>query len=217
MSVKPRRASLVAQMAKNCLQCGRSRIGQSGELQSMGLQRVHFLKPRKWDQPGNCLGFLVRPMHFTPSCFSSRTLEKCANPRVSPVWYLKSCQGYGSGPCFKIQMKDSYLSIYTAVTVWSLSHIWLFATPWTVAHQTSLSMELSRREYWSGLSFPSPGDLPNPGIKPRCPALQVYFLPLSQSGSPIYTHIGILFSLQKDGNLTHAAAQMELEETLLKE
>ena len=217
VSLKPRRASLVAKMAKNCLQCGRPRIGEPGELRSMGLQRVNFLKPRKWGQPGNCLGFLVRPMDSIPSCFSSRTLGKCANSWVSPVWYLKSCQGYESGPCFKIQMKDSSLSIYTGVTVWSLSHIWLFATPCTVAHQASLSMELSRQENWSGLSFPSPVGLPDPGIKPRSLALQVGFLPLSQPGSPIYTHNRILFSLQKDGNLTHAAAQMELEDILLKD
>ena len=44
-------------------------------------------------------------------------------------------------------------------------------TPWTVAHQTPLSMAFFRQEYWSGLPFPSPGDLPNPGIKPRSPAL----------------------------------------------
>ena len=45
------------------------------------------------------------------------------------------------------------------------SHLGLFATPWTAAHQAPLSMELSRQEYCSGLPFPSPGDLPNPGIK----------------------------------------------------
>ena len=54
----------------------------------------------------------------------------------------------------------------------SLSLVWLFATPWTVDYQTSLSMGFSRQEYWSGLPFPSAGDLPNPGIKPRSPALQ---------------------------------------------
>ena len=53
-----------------------------------------------------------------------------------------------------------------------LSHVRLFATPWTVAHQAPLSMGFSRQEYWSGLPFPSPGDLPNPGIEPRSPALQ---------------------------------------------
>ena len=45
-------------------------------------------------------------------------------------------------------------------------------TPWTVAYQAPLSMGFSRQEYWSGLPFPSPGDLPNPGIKPGSPALQ---------------------------------------------
>ena len=45
-------------------------------------------------------------------------------------------------------------------------------TPWTVAHQALLPIGFSRQEYWSGLPFPSPGDLPEPGIKPRSPALQ---------------------------------------------
>ena len=52
-----------------------------------------------------------------------------------------------------------------------LSHVRLFATPWTVAYQASPSMEFSRQEYWSGLPFPSPGDLPNPGMEPRSLAL----------------------------------------------
>ena len=46
------------------------------------------------------------------------------------------------------------------------------ATPWTVAHQALLSMEFSRQEYWRGLPFPSPGDLPKPGIKPESLTLQ---------------------------------------------
>ena len=54
----------------------------------------------------------------------------------------------------------------------SLSRVRLFATPWTVAYQAPLSMGFSRQEYWSGLPFSSPGDLPNPGIKPRSPALE---------------------------------------------
>ena len=54
----------------------------------------------------------------------------------------------------------------------SLSHVRLFATPWTVAYQASLSMGFSRQEYWSGLPFPSLGDLPDPGIEPRSPALE---------------------------------------------
>ena len=54
----------------------------------------------------------------------------------------------------------------------SLSRVRLFATPWTVAYQASLSMESSRQEQWSGLPFPSPGDLPDPGIEPGSPALE---------------------------------------------
>ena len=50
-------------------------------------------------------------------------------------------------------------------------------TPWTVARQAPLSMGFSRQEYWSGLPFPSPGDLPDPGIEPRSPALQADSLP----------------------------------------
>ena len=53
-----------------------------------------------------------------------------------------------------------------------LSCVRLFATPWTVAHQAPPSMGFSRQEYWSGLPFPSPEDLPNPGFEPRSPALQ---------------------------------------------
>ena len=58
------------------------------------------------------------------------------------------------------------------VKVKLLSRVWLFATPWTVAHQACPSMGFSRQEYWSGVPFPSPGDLPDPGIEPRSPALQ---------------------------------------------
>ena len=56
------------------------------------------------------------------------------------------------------------------VNVKLLSHVRLFVTPWTVAYQAPLSMGFSRQEYWSGLPFPSPRDLPNPGIEPRSPA-----------------------------------------------
>ena len=62
------------------------------------------------------------------------------------------------------------------VKVKSLSRVRLIATPWTVAHQAPLSMRFSRQEYWSGVPFPSPGDLPNPGIGPRSPTLWAYAL-----------------------------------------
>ena len=58
-----------------------------------------------------------------------------------------------------------------------LSHVLFFEAPWTVTCQTPLSMEFSRQEYWSGLPFPSPQDLPNPGIESRAPTLQADPLP----------------------------------------
>ena len=66
-----------------------------------------------------------------------------------------------------------------------LSHVQLFATPWTVAYQVPLSMGFSRQEYWSGLPCPPPGDLSNPGIEPTSPALAGSSLPLSHQGSPV--------------------------------
>ena len=64
----------------------------------------------------------------------------------------------------------------------SLSRVQLFVTPWTRARQAALSMESSRQEYWSGLPFPSPGDLPDPGIKPGSSALQADSLPSKPPG-----------------------------------
>ena len=55
----------------------------------------------------------------------------------------------------------------------SFSHVQLFAMLWTVAHQAPLSIGFSRQEFWSGLPFPSPEDLPDPGIEPASPALQM--------------------------------------------
>ena len=63
-----------------------------------------------------------------------------------------------------------------------LSHVRLFATPWTVAYKPPPPMRFSRQEYWSGLPFPSPGDLPNPGIEPRSPTLQADALPSEPPG-----------------------------------
>ena len=59
-----------------------------------------------------------------------------------------------------------------------------FVTAWTVAYQAPLSMEFSKQKYWSEYPFPSPGDLSNPGIKPRSPALQADSLPAEPQGKP---------------------------------
>ena len=65
-----------------------------------------------------------------------------------------------------------------------LSRVRLFATPWTVAYQAPLSMGFSRQEYWSGLPFPSPGDIPDPGIEPGSPALKAEALTCEPPGKP---------------------------------
>ena len=67
------------------------------------------------------------------------------------------------------------------------SHVWFFVIPWIVAHQAPLSMEFSRQEYWSGLPFPSPGDLPNPGIEPGSLTLQAVSLLSEPPGKPSHT------------------------------
>ena len=71
---------------------------------------------------------------------------------------------------------------YVCVKVKSLSRVRLFVTPWTVPYQAPLSMVFSRQQYWSGLPFPSPGDLPKPGIEPGSPTLQTDTLPSEPLG-----------------------------------
>ena len=77
----------------------------------------------------------------------------------------------------------------------SLSHVQFFATPWTVAHQVPLSMGFSRHKYWSGLPFPSPGDLPDPGIESACPSS-----PVLQADS---------FTIELPGKSQHLFRQMQ--------
>ena len=72
-----------------------------------------------------------------------------------------------------MELPTSYLFYLSAQ---SPSGVQLFATPWTVTHQAPLYMGFTSQKYWSGLPFPPPGDLPNPGIKPTSPALVVKVL-----------------------------------------
>ena len=66
--------------------------------------------------------------------------------------------------------------------------------PWTVAHQAPLSMEFSRQEYWSGLPFPPPGYLPNPGIKSVSPELAGRFFTTELPGKPLEIYSALQFS-----------------------
>ena len=85
-----------------------------------------------------------------------------------------------------IQQVD-YIAYCVCVWVYVqlLSHVQLFAIPWTVACQAPLSMEPSRQEYWTGLPFPSPEELPNPGIEPPSPALAGRFFTTVSPGKHI--------------------------------
>ena len=79
----------------------------------------------------------------------------------------------------------------------SLSRVRLFATQWTVAHQAPPSMGFSRQEYWSGVPFPSPGDLPDPGIEPRSSAWQADALTSEPPGKPMPSHMTTLLKTVK--------------------
>ena len=81
-------------------------------------------------------------------------------------------------------IKGEFFTIWATKEVKSLSCVWLFLTPWTVTYQALPSMGFSRQEYWSGLSFPSPGDLPNSEIEPRSSTLQADILPFELPGKP---------------------------------
>ena len=81
------------------------------------------------------------------------------------------------------------------VVAQSLSYVWLFATPWTIAHQAPLSRVFPRQEYWSGLPFPPPGDLPDPDIEPASLALAGRFFTAKPPGKPHKTYISLSFFL----------------------
>ena len=85
------------------------------------------------------------------------------------------------------------------VKVWSLSRIRLFATLWIVAHQAPLTMGFPRQEYWSGLPFPSLGDLPDPGIE-------------LTSGTSVLCIVGGFFTAEPPGKPPERFREMKLEE-----
>ena len=89
----------------------------------------------------------------------------------------------------KIENHIFFILNLVIVIVKLLSHVQLFATPWTVDCQAPLTIGFSRQGYWSGLPCPSPGGLPDPGIETRSPALQVDALPSELPGKPPFKDI----------------------------
>ena len=102
------------------------------------------------------------------------------------VWYEnKRYTHRPMGQNWEPRNKHIQRELKVKVKVKSLSRVRLFATPWTVAYQAPPSMGFSRQEYWSGLSFPSPRDLPDPGIKPGSPEFQANALTSEPPGKQI--------------------------------
>ena len=102
-----------------------------------------------------------------------------------------------------------------------LGHVWLFATPWVQTPGYNLpgssSMDFSRQEYWSGLPFPSPGDLPNPGIEPGSPVLQADSFTTEPWGKSLKwseSHSVVSDSLRSHGHTIHGILQARILEWL---
>ena len=100
----------------------------------------------------------------------------------------------------KFSMEKSEWSEFLPLPCVCLSHVWLFTAPWTIACQAPLSMELSRQEYWSGLPFPSQGDLPNSGIEPGLPHCRQILYHLSHQEGPTSSSEAILSGATKEGD-----------------
>ena len=117
-----------------------------------------------------------------PTCRTWSKLFNFAEPQFpkSKLYHMKTNWGDNRSQCI-IQCTCVCVCVYACVCAHSLSHVWLFVTPWTLAHQASLPVGFSRQEYWSGLPFPPTGNLPDPGVKLASPALQVDSLLLSHS------------------------------------
>ena len=157
-----------------------------GPLDSKAIQPVHPKGNQSWNQD-NHDGVITDLEPDILECEIKWALESITTNKASAVMefqlsYFKSpkmmlwkcCIQYASKfgkLCSGHRTGKGQFSFFNS-SVQPLSHVRLFATPWTVAHQAPPSIGFSRQEHWSVLPFPSPGDLPHPGIEPRSPALQ---------------------------------------------
>ena len=141
--------------------------------------------PMDGSPPGSSLHWIFQAKYWSGFPFSSP--GDLSNPGIKPT-SLKSPAWAGGLPlappgkplCI-LKSESEVVQLWPCVVVEVVQLF--FATPWTVAYQAPPSMGFSRQENWSGLLFPSPGDLPNPGIKPGSPTLQADALPSEPPGS----------------------------------
>ena len=115
------------------------------------------------------IAFLLRSKHLLISWLQSQSAVILESRKKKPV------TDFFVSPSICHEMMGSEVK--------SLSRVRLFPIPWTVAYQAPPSLGFSWQEYWSGLPFPSPGDIPNPGIEPESPALQADSLPTELPGT----------------------------------
>ena len=134
--------------------------------------------PPPWDSPGKNTGV---GCHFLLQCMKEKSENEVPQscPTFSMDCILPSSSIHG---IFQARVLE-----WGAIDFSSQSHSYfqLFVTPWTVACQALLPMKFSRQEYWSEQPFPSPGDLPNSGIEPQSPAMQVDSLLSETQGKPL--------------------------------
>ena len=154
------------------------------------------------------------PINFPYHCQMQEHSSSCSNQNLelsSPLLCLSHPIFDLSANLPSVPLNHVQIPIWSSLCVCeSLSHGQLFATQWTAAHQVSLSMRFSRQRYWSGFPFPSPGDLPNPGIEPGSPALQADSLPTELQGKPhcklVLGNFLIITRVQASGPAAAAAA-----------
>ena len=134
--------------------------------------------------PGRTLPCLYQPLVPAGSPWCSLTCS-CFIPRFCLYLHMVIFLCVSPLLVSRLPSLETHWILEKIEKVKSLSCVQLFVTPWTIAYKGPPSMEFSRQEYWSGLPFPSPGDLPNPGIEPRSPALQADSLPSEPPGKPL--------------------------------
>ena len=111
-----------------------------------------------------------------PSPFTGQISTNYLFGEIQSLFSLITLMALFAFDIWLLRFKSTKIQLLFKGKVKSLSCVRLFATPWTAAHQAPPSVGFFRQEYWNGLPFPSPGDLPDPGIKPRSPALQADIL-----------------------------------------
>ena len=139
---------------------------------------------------------------YFPCCLAISRMSYKWNPSVCCLLNLASFTEHKSSMLLHIKEFVAFYCCGKKKVLVTQSCLTL-STPWTVACQALLSMEFPRQEYWSGLPFPSPGDLPDPGIEPRVPTLQADSLPSEPQGSYsiLWMHQKLLIDSPVNGHL----------------